>query len=85
MRMISYRYTQGGFHKVCTELVQKISESSVLTNQTVESIQQASDQKSAIVRTNGGKEFSAKRVICAVPNNHLGMYGSLVIQDVFGP
>lgn len=63
---------KGGFHKVCTELVQKISESSVLTNQTVESIQQGSDQKSAIVRTNGGKEFSAKRVICAVPNNHLG-------------
>ncbi|XP_072014591.1 amine oxidase [flavin-containing] A-like [Amphiura filiformis] len=62
---------KGGFGKVCTELVQKISESSVLKNESVTSIA-LDGEKSAVVKTSSGKEFTAKRVICAAAINHVG-------------
>ena len=59
---------------MCTELVQKISESSIVKNESVTSVEQDGAQKSAIVKTSSGKQYTAKRVICAVADNHVGKY-----------
>ena len=52
--------------------MQKISESSVLKNENVTSVAQDSSGKTAVVKTASGKEYTAKRVVCAVAINHLG-------------